>query len=328
MAAGDVKQGHRQEHGFLRRVRLDRRGQLAGAAHDRPSARKADADQVGHDVALAAMGAFRPAGGARRVEDRGVVLGVEAGVRQGLVGEVKVGGGRPDQVLEGVGRAQLIARRTHGEEAGEAELVQVWLDSSQAFGVGDQHLGGGVGDAIGQVLTGAPSVQRRHHRADGRTGPERDRPFGQVAHGDDDAVTLFHPVLVSEHAGERRGRAPVTLEGQPLLFEDDEVAFAPLAAGVEHGAQVGRSVLVEPRRPAADHDRTHFIGRARRRQHLTGLGNAYRRRPARGLTHRRPPRSSASALMDAVSGTRYENPHAVNASVDPTSLRLAPYRTR
>ncbi len=82
-----------------------------------------------------------------------------------------------------------------------------------------------------------PRVERNDHCARGRGGPEGDRPLGEVAHRDRDAVALSHAEVVDEAMGERCGRREVVTEGQRvvLVHEEREVAVGP--ALLEHRPQ-------------------------------------------------------------------------------------------
>ena len=80
------------------------------------------------------------------------------------------------------------------------------------FEVGDQHLAARVGQAVRQLRTRPPRVERDDHCAGGGGAPERDAPLGEVAHGDRHPIARPDAVVVDEAAGERRGRRGVGAE--------------------------------------------------------------------------------------------------------------------
>src|SRR5205085_5193064 len=86
VAPGGVEEGHAEERRVLaaarRRQTALRPFGLEPAAHGD----EAQAHEVAADVPVGAEGALGPPGGARRVEDGGVVLGIEGDIGQGGVG--------------------------------------------------------------------------------------------------------------------------------------------------------------------------------------------------------------------------------------------------
>jgi hypothetical protein len=179
-----------------------------------------------------------------------------------VVRQVAVARGRADQVLQHHRPGDRPLRRAHGDQARQVHLADVRRQALQPLAVGDGDLRAGILDAVHEVGTQAPGVQRRHHRPDRLPGPERQRPFGQVAHGDDDPVALRHAIPLGQHAAQGAGGAEVGVVGLALALVDDELAGSPAAAQVEDLAQAAAGVLVDPCGPAPDDLVLHLEGHA------------------------------------------------------------------
>ena len=95
-----------------------------------------------HRAAVGQLGTLREAGRARRVEDRGVVVGVDVG--RGQLGR-RSGGGHDVRPADAVGGQVAIgAHRDERERVLRAEAVEHGQDALDALVVGDQHLGARV----------------------------------------------------------------------------------------------------------------------------------------------------------------------------------------
>ncbi len=172
------------------------------------------------EVAVRAHRALRPAGRARRVHDRGVVLGLDLDVGQ------RRGGKAPDV----------------GEHVLDRGLAHVRLQAFQAFVIRDQHAGAGVGQPVRQLVSRPPCVQRHDDRADAARRPERHRPLRQVAHGDGDAVALLHAKR-HQVRGERVHDLVYLRVGVAAVLVDDERVRAVHRAQLPDRADRRRRVL-------------------------------------------------------------------------------------
>ena len=144
--------------------------------------------------------ALRAAGGARRVEDGGVVV-------------------RADVDL-GQRRARLAPRPPSGRRR-RRHLAEPHADGAHAptrrrrrgsaldpLGVGDQHGGRGVAEGEVELVLGPPGVERHEHRADRQDGAGGHHPLGVVAHADGDAVAGPHPVALDQRGAQARPSGP------------------------------------------------------------------------------------------------------------------------
>ncbi len=170
-------------------------GRGDAARHER------EVEDVVHRPTVGELGALREAGGARGVEDGGVVVGVDGGVGQG-----GRGGGTVHHVgpAHGVGRQGAVG--AHGDDvqrATGAHVVEHLLEALEALVVGDEHLGAAVGEAVLHLGGGPPGIHAHHGRADRHGCPVGRDPLGIVAHGDGHAVALDHAVGVAQQMGQR-----------------------------------------------------------------------------------------------------------------------------
>ena len=98
---------------------------------------------------------LRPSGRARGVKDRGVVVGSDLDVRQGLgrLGQVVVGTTDP-----GLEAGALLWRAARHEHLQVRKAVEVGSEALGAFGVDHHHPGAAVPEQVGQDDPGLPGV--------------------------------------------------------------------------------------------------------------------------------------------------------------------------
>ena len=275
--AGGVEQGHDQEGAALGQlVRVALRQGLAG-----PQEVPRRADPAGHDVgghvAVGAQGALRPARRARGVEDGGVVVGVDGDVRQRRVRQVLPAVDGTDHALEA---HRPRTRVGAGGKPGDVDLlevrqfVQVRGDALQPLVVHEGDPGPGVGQAVLELGSRPPSIQRRDDRTGEDAGVEGHRPFGQVAHDHRDPVALADPVRL-ELAGQGDGGAGKGLVGRAVVLVDQELPRPEGPAVQEDVPQGRRRVLPGPLPDAPDDKLFHLEALARRRQARVRLGDRH-----------------------------------------------------
>ena len=232
--------------------------------------------------------ALGPAGGARRVEDGGVVLRVDGDVgrRGGLVHGAQRQGERP--LGDRCGTARRLpdlegSRRLgpvlvgHDERAEVGQAAQEGPEALGPLGVDEGHLGAGVLEAVAQLLAAPPRIERHHDGAGERGRPEGHDPLGQVAHDDGDAVALGDAERRLQAVRQRAGDAVVLREGGPLVLVDQEDGVAVAERHVEDGPERGRRVLPGPGGHAADVELLHLEELAGRRQRGVGLRHGHGR---------------------------------------------------
>ena len=140
--------------------------------------------------------------------------------------------------------------------------------------IADQHLRARVLQPVFQLRARPPGVERDADRADRGRGEEGDRPFGQVAHRQRDAVPLPHP-QPGQLVGERHRRAMAGGVGDALVLIDRQQPLAMTDRRLQQEAQRGWRVLPHPRRDAADGDGVHLELCARRGQLGAGVGDRH-----------------------------------------------------
>ncbi len=189
-------------------------GRLGGRRHHRVG-RGAAAE--GHDGAehgpVGRDRALGMAGGARRVEDGGVVVGVD-GPPPAWPSRAP---GRPRGDRPPAGAVRRTAPRPCGCRA-----VEGALGSLGPLLVGDEHLGARVLEAVDHLVGGPPRVERDGDRADRDGGHVRGDPLGVVAHADGDPVALGHAVALDEQGTDGVGLRHDVGEGEPLVLVDEE----------------------------------------------------------------------------------------------------------
>ena len=207
VARGDVEQRRRRhEHGLRGSGgRCGRCWDVAGsdglglgsADRHRPEHQVHD---VVHGPAVGQLRTLRVAGRARRVEDRGVVVGVDGGVGQGVRRGVRV----DDVVPPGgiVGQLAVGAHRDHVQRGDGPQPLEHRQHALQPLVVGDEHLRPGVGEAVLHLRRRPPRVHADDSGADRRGRPVADHPFRVVAHRQRDPVTGPDAVLVAQVVGQ------------------------------------------------------------------------------------------------------------------------------
>ncbi len=259
IAARHMEHGHHQQGHPLRRLGIGDRRRLA-AAHETTGGGDAAGHDVADDVAMRAQGALGLSGGARGVEDGGVVVGLEFDRRQGAVGQggpvARVADHRFQMRHQRMG--DLLVRARDIDPSKVRAIVQVFGQALETLGVEDGDLGSGIDQAVFQFRPGPPGVQRGDDGAQAGGREKGHRPFGQVAHGQGHPVALFHPLeleLVGE-GGDRLAKGGI---GGALILIDHELAVAEGLAVQENIAQGRRSVLPRPRFHPADDQLLHLV---------------------------------------------------------------------
>ena len=138
---------------------------------------------VHHVVDRPAMRELRPFGkprGARRVEDRDVVIGIDRGVGQRVWGRAGVDDIGP--VVGTVGKWHVTAHHQEMEGQVGANLVENRDCQGRPLTVDDEHLGLGVFEAVGHLGRGPPRVHADQRSAQRCHRPVRHHPLGVVAH--------------------------------------------------------------------------------------------------------------------------------------------------
>jgi hypothetical protein len=159
-------------------------------------------------------------------------------------------------------------------------------DAIQPFVVDDGNAAARIGQAIFQLGTGPPRIERGDDGAGENCRVERHRPLGQVAHGHGHAVALVDAVAY-QLLGQRRGRLRERAIADALLFVDHEGLVAPGCGDQEQIAQRWWRILPDRGRDAPDHARLGFERRARRGQPGVRFGQGHDR-PLAGAGLRRP----------------------------------------
>ena len=248
-----------------------------------------EAHQVRPHVAVGADGTLGTAGGARGVEDGGVVLGVDGQIgRRGRFvdrpqrqGERPFGheprpGGRLGDGQRRVGLGAVLVGDDDGAEVGQPG--QDGADPFRPLRVDEDHLGARVLQAVTQFLAAPPRIERDDDGAGQRGGPEGHDPLRQVAHDDGHTVALCNAERVAQAVGQRAGDAVVLGEGRPLVLVDEEDGVAVTERHVNDGPQRRGCVLPRPGGHAADVQFLHLEKLARCGELRVGFGDGHGRR--------------------------------------------------
>ena len=112
----------------------------------------------------------------------------------------------------------------------------------EPLAIQERDLGAGIGQAVFQLRSGSPGVQRRRDGADEHRAEERDRPFRQIAHRNGDAIALTHAQIAQNRRDVQRGPREA-LEADAILAMDQKSLAAKCAARRKSFSQSGRRVL-------------------------------------------------------------------------------------
>ena len=212
-----MEQRHRQQGALLDAGKLRKILELPAGTQDGPGAEKPAARDLVADVAMGQGGALWLPGGTGRVQDHREIVRHDVGRRQR---RLALG----DQGREIPG--PLISLATpHDDDAAEPESRNRIREAVEALRVGNEYLAARVPQAELQFAPRPPRVERDGHGADRHGGPERDAPFGVVAHRDRDTVALRHPAVPYEMLGQQ-GNAPEMLgiaQSLVLVHQPDPV---------------------------------------------------------------------------------------------------------
>ena len=151
---------------------------------------------------------------------------------------------------------------------------QVPDDALETLGIREHDSGPGILQRIFELRAGPPCIERRGDRAGEQRAEESRGPFGQIAHGDRDAVAFAHARL-DQRIGEGERRARERPIAQALLLIDQKNALAVRHARQEHITQSRRRMLPDPRPRAANAHLLHLEARARRGEERARLGNGH-----------------------------------------------------
>ena len=272
-----MKEGDTDQKAHLHRAVFGLGNRQAGA-HEIAVRRKRGGRHRGHRIAMGAKRPLGVAGGARGIEDRGIVFRLEQDRGHRPVGKIAPGVAGADHRLE---RRQLralkrlwAARDIDALELGA--LRQDRCDPLEAFGIDDGNACAAVTQGVFELGAGPPGIERHGDRTHQPGGKEAHRPLGQVAHRDHHAIALAHAVgLQGMRHGE--GGAGELLEADPLVFIDEKNFFSVHAAGQKDLAHGGRRVFPDRLLATGDRDLGGLIGRAGRGHGRMRLLDAHRR---------------------------------------------------
>ena len=194
---------------------------------------------------------FGQPGRARRVEDRGVVVGRDRRRRAAA----RVRSSRRAQVLpahDAGGHVAAVAATTTVVAA--SSPARCGARRSSRSPSRSSASGAGVGEGVLELGTEPPRVERDGDRAERHRGPEADDPLRVVAHPDGDAVALADALLVGEPGGEAGRRAPrCSAVRRALAVVDEEVAVAERRGRGED--------VAHRRRGLREHAQRHAVAR-------------------------------------------------------------------
>ena len=137
--------------------------------------------------------------------------------------------------------------------------------------------GARVLEAVGELRSGPPGVQRDDDRAEGSRRPEGRHPLGQVAHRDRHTVAGAHPVAIRERPGEGGSLPEVRSEGHALVLVDEKRRLPVVDRPLQDRPQRRGTVRPDPRtaRPSMVSVPTSK-GRAGAVSSAGGFGEAHR----------------------------------------------------
>ena len=173
-------------------------------------------------------------------------------------------------------RVRGVVRLAADEHALQRRTIrQVFEYSFEPLAVDDGDLGAGVLEAVLQLLTGPPCIERHRDAAGEQTAEKGRLPFRQIAHGNGDTVALFHARALQGYGdGQRRPRE--VLVAHALIAIHHEGLAAMRARQPEKLAHGRRRVLPYARAHAANVALLDLERRAGARQQGVGLGQGER----------------------------------------------------
>ena len=197
--AGDVEERDDQDE----HRRAGAAGGLLGPAQGVDRALAAEAHEGLDDRPVGGHRALGVAGGARRVEDGGVVVGVDRHARGSAPGTTT-------SSQRSTPRRARRRRRRRTPMVGMPRRAAASRVRSTRSTSATSTLAPGVLEPVVQLVGRPPGVHRHHDGADRQGAEVGDDPLGVVAHGDGDPVALRHAValLTARRPGRRRGRTP------------------------------------------------------------------------------------------------------------------------
>ena len=210
--------------------------------------------------------------GAAGVKERRLVVGLNFNCRQVLVRQVGIVARRPDQRLQRLGLLERRLRPRYPDGGEVGQRIAQRRDPLIALTIADQQPRARIVEAITQLLRLPPGIERHGDRAYAGDGEEGDRPFGQVAHRDGDAIALPHALLLQPMRQRGDGAEPAFI-ADPVVFIDDElIAGKRCARMTRQRSQAGRLVFPCAHSDAPDRHLLQLEQRSRRAQPLYRFG--------------------------------------------------------
>ena len=242
--AGHVEQRNGDQRAGLQGRRLT----LAGKVGQRHQALHDIAHRAVDHRAMIAIGAFRAAGGARSVEQGGVIVRAE-------LGQGRLCGIAPD-------RCQPFSRIAVMLERNDLRAVIGAFEPFGPLAIGQNHPAADHLERVGHFLAAGETVDQRGAAA-GHGDPHiGDDPVGGIARGDADSVALDQLVLRQQPRRHVQGGIVGFAEGQPAAIIDKEFGVLMRSAIIrEIVRQAGRGVLEGGHRHAVAGER-HGLRRA------------------------------------------------------------------
>jgi hypothetical protein len=191
-----MKQGHCEQGHSLRQCGGVWR--YLTASKNRARHRGSGSEHVGGDVSMRNQRALGLARGARGVEDRRVVFGIERHLRQRQIGQLAPIGDAAEHGFQ-LGHARigdLLAPAAHINALQIGAFVHALGDAFVTLGIDDGDPRPRVREPVLHLRTDPPRVERGGDGADQCGGEERNRPFGKIAHDEGDTIAFRHALLL------------------------------------------------------------------------------------------------------------------------------------
>ena len=261
MQPADMKQRHRHQRGG-RIAAVDDHADALGGTHRAKRALKLQRHQRLTHCAVGREHAFGQTGGARGVENQRRIIGPDPCWRDAHERF-------SEQVVEAVAmRLQWRARRHAHHQRCEPLCAQVVGQQLQPWRITHPHLSVAVLQAMKQLITQTPAIERHTHRTATLDSGKRHQPGRLIAHGDGHPIAWAHTKTLHQLPGQTVHLIEKLAEAQPLLFPHQKFAVPVHPPAVDGRPYVGGGVakiLVTAARGFQ-----HFIGRARADQLLPG----------------------------------------------------------